>query len=668
MKTRMFAVCVVIVLFFGIANAEISDGLVAYHPFNGNAHDESGHGNNRTVSSATLAMDTSGSMISAMPSGPYAGWSAQSETQGSVPIITSETGSVMCFPMQYSSSGNISGWVCCLNIKNIGGAGMIDVTVSVDKYTEQKQFYMDAGARYSLRPLVPVFPTYVGIYLPLDTLYFTASSTGYSQTVGLSPFRGSCSDPRIPCWYKYEATGVTTTSLVEQYLIGSNSIDAVDVIKITDMSGSLPDGGGVVKVRAWDKDGKQLTTVGDAPPLSIYNHGTTIIRGADLMGRFSDGTPAAYIFFVESSKMFITNVNNSVDGSVKVPIIYSTGLTNFVSNSIGPRNTLKVTDMSGTIASGGIAIVITAWDASGTAIPESASAEPLKLYSHGTTTISGSALPERFPSGTPLTYEFSINSLNMVVSNVKNSSDGTLNIPTVYTVGIPKFVSNSIGPRNTIYISDFSGWLGSTGTVIKVRAWDVSGTEIPESGSSAPLKLHNYGTTSISGSDLAARFPSGSPMTYEFTVGSSSDSGLVITNVKSSSDGSTNIPTVYTSRKSGVTYSYLTNYISDLNTIQITDMSGNISTDGASITITARDVAGNIITESSGATALKLYNYGTTTIEGKNLQNRFSGGVPATYQFYTGSSNAVVTNLTKSLDGTINIPTVFNTGHQEGGI
>jgi len=667
MKTRMFAVCVVIVLFFGIANAEISDGLVAYHPFNGNAHDESGHGNNRTVSGATLAMDTSGSMISAMPSGPYAGWSAQSETQGSVPIITSETGSFICFP-RYSSSGNISGWVCCLNIKNIGGAGMIDVAVNVDKYTEQKQFYVDAGARYSLRPLVPVLETFAG-FLPaqLDTLYFTASSTGYSQTVGLTSSLGPCAGSG-QCWYKYVATGVPSTSLVEQYLIGSNSIDAVDVIKITDMSGSLPDGGGVVKVRAWDKDGKQLTTVGDAPPLSIYNHGTTIIRGADLMGRFSDGTPAAYIFFVESSKMFITNVNNSVDGSVKVPIIYSTGLTNFVSNSIGPRNTLKVTDMSGTIASGGIAIVITAWDASGTAIPESTSAEPLKLYSHGTTTISGSALPERFPSGTPLTYEFSINSPNMIVSNVKNSSDGTLNIPTVYTVGIPKFVSNSIGPRNTIYISNFTGWLGSTdGTVIKVRAWDVSGAEIPESGSSAPLKLHNYGTTSISGSDLAARFPSGSPMTYEFTVGSSG--GVVITNVKSSSDGSINIPTVYTRPlESGVTYSYLTNYISDLNTIQITDMSGNISTDGASITIKARDVAGNIIPESSGATALKLYNYGTTTIEGKNLQNRFSGGVPATYQFYTGSSNAVVTNLTKSLDGTINIPTVFNTGYQEGGI
>jgi len=158
--------------------------------------------------------------------------------------------------------------------------------------------------------------------------------------------------------------------------LGSNSIDAMDVVKITDMSGSLPDGGGAVTVRAWDKDGKQLTASGYALPLSIINHGTTSILGADIKDRFPDGAPAAYTFSVDSSKMFITNINNSIDGAVKVPIIYSNGPSNFVSNSTGSRNTIKVTDMSGTIVSGGIAIAVTAWDASGNAIPESTSAEP----------------------------------------------------------------------------------------------------------------------------------------------------------------------------------------------------------------------------------------------------------------------------------------------------
>ena len=34
----------------GIAHAGLTDGLVAYYPFNGNAHDESGHGYDGTES------------------------------------------------------------------------------------------------------------------------------------------------------------------------------------------------------------------------------------------------------------------------------------------------------------------------------------------------------------------------------------------------------------------------------------------------------------------------------------------------------------------------------------------------------------------------------------------------------------------------------------------
>jgi hypothetical protein len=433
----------------------------------------------------------------------------------------------------------------------------------------------------------------------------------------------------------------------------------MDVVKITDMSGSLPDGGKTVTVKAWDKDGKQLTAAGYAPPLTIVNYGTTSIRGEDLEGRFPDGIPAAYTFSVESSKMFITNINNSIDGAVRVPIIYSNGLSNFVSNSIGSRNTLKLTDMSGTIDSSGIAITITAWDASGKAIPESTSATPLKLYSHGTTSISGSSLPARFPTGTPMTYEFTVGSPKLLISNVKNSSDGTLNIPTVYTVGVSSFVANTIGFRNTIYISDFSGGLDIGGAAIKVRAWDASGTEIPESGSFSSYIISNYETVKINGAELASRFSSGSPMTYEFTVDSSK---VVITNIKSSSDGSINIPMVYTRG----TTKYTTNYVSDLNTIRITDMSGSIPTGGASITVGARDVDGNAIAESGSATALKLSNHGTTTIEGDDLKNRFLGGVPVTYEFTIGSSSAVVTNLTKSTDGTINIPAVSTLGPYGG--
>ena len=438
-------------------------------------------------------------------------------------------------------------------------------------------------------------------------------------------------------------------------IIGSNSIDALDVVKITDMSGA----GGAVTVRSWDNSGNEIATAGYAPALSLYSFETISILGADIEDRFPGGIPAVYAFSVNSPKMFITNVNNSIDGAVRVPIIYSNGLSNFVSNSIGPRNTLKITDMSGTIDSSGIAINITAWDASGKAIPESTSAIPLKLYSHGTTSLSGSSIAERFPSGVPLTYEFSIASPKLVISNVKNSSDGTLNIPTVYTIGVSDFVANTIGPRNTIYISDFSGTLDIGGAAISVRAWDVSGKEIAESASVSAYKIFNYETVKITGAELAARFSSGTPMTYEITVGSSK---FVITNVKSSADGSINIPTVYAS---GIT-SYATNYVSDLNTIRISDMSGTIASGGATITIAARDMDGILIPESESLPSLKLYNHGTTTIEGGDLQNRFSGGIAVTYEFSIGSSSAVVTNLTRSSDGTINIPAVFTLGPYGG--
>ncbi|MBF0574179.1 MAG: hypothetical protein HQK69_10565 [Desulfamplus sp.] len=47
------------------AHADLSDGLVAYYPFNGNANDESGNGNNGTVDGATMTADRNGNANSA---------------------------------------------------------------------------------------------------------------------------------------------------------------------------------------------------------------------------------------------------------------------------------------------------------------------------------------------------------------------------------------------------------------------------------------------------------------------------------------------------------------------------------------------------------------------------------------------------------------------------
>jgi hypothetical protein len=54
-----------LLLLEGLAYATLTDGLVAYYPFNGNANDESGNGNDGTVNGATLASDRFGETDSA---------------------------------------------------------------------------------------------------------------------------------------------------------------------------------------------------------------------------------------------------------------------------------------------------------------------------------------------------------------------------------------------------------------------------------------------------------------------------------------------------------------------------------------------------------------------------------------------------------------------------
>jgi len=65
MKTKTFVISLFTFLLCGIAHADLTTGLVAYYPFNGNANDESGNGNNGTVYGATLTTDRFGNKNSA---------------------------------------------------------------------------------------------------------------------------------------------------------------------------------------------------------------------------------------------------------------------------------------------------------------------------------------------------------------------------------------------------------------------------------------------------------------------------------------------------------------------------------------------------------------------------------------------------------------------------
>lgn len=437
-----------------------------------------------------------------------------------------------------------------------------------------------------------------------------------------------------------------------------NSLGPNNAIKVSDMSGLLPAGGSAITVNAWDVYGRSLVESEVAAPLRLYSNKTTTITGSELADRFPTVSPMAYELSVYSSPFIITNVKSSADGTLNVPSGYTRGTTNFVTNSVGPRNTIKITDMSGTLSPSGASITIKAWDANGNALTESATAPLLKLNSRATTTIMGPDLMARFPS-TPMTYEFIVDSSKFIVTNVKNSTDGTINIPYGYSRGVSNFAANSIGRMNTLRITDMSGSLPGDGAAITVTAWDAAGNALSQSESAMPLKLYSRGTTTINGSDLIARFPSGAPMAYEFTVNSSK---YVVTNIKSSIDGNVKIPYIYTNGMSN----YATNCVSSLNTIKITDLSGSVRA-RTYIKIAAWDADGNVVQESGNAESLRLNSRATTTINGSDLIARFPTGTPVSYEFTIESSQYEVTNLTSSMDGLISIPNIYTSGI-DGGI
>jgi hypothetical protein len=135
-------------------------------------------------------------------------------TGGSVPNIVSDTcktpsaqGGCLSAVYMYSS-GVISGITSYIYFKNIGGSGVIDATVTVGGFTENKQFAVDAGARYTLQSIVPAH-TSPGV--SSDKLYITASSPGFSETKTISAIYSTV----VPAGFlKFVANGAPSSSLV----------------------------------------------------------------------------------------------------------------------------------------------------------------------------------------------------------------------------------------------------------------------------------------------------------------------------------------------------------------------------------------------------------------------------------------------------------------------
>ena len=121
-----------------------------------------------------------------------------------------------CIAVIYNyQSGLLVGITTFIYVKNIGGAGMIDVAVTVGAYTENKQFAVDEGARYTLSSMI--FGTQS---IGPGSFEFSALLQDYSETTTFDTsywvdvwYPG---DIYIPTEYHLELSGPPSSSFVLQ--------------------------------------------------------------------------------------------------------------------------------------------------------------------------------------------------------------------------------------------------------------------------------------------------------------------------------------------------------------------------------------------------------------------------------------------------------------------
>ena len=146
-----------------------------------------------------------------------------------------------------------------------------------------------------------------------------------------------------------------------------------------------------------------------------------------------DGSTAQTARAFTASASFLADTTFGAHTVLSPTAIYSITRngSSFGTNSVGTRNTIKITDRSGGLATAGGVITITAYDANGLLLTRTATAI-LPLLNNATWSMTGTSLAALF-TVTPMRYEFAVESGNIVVSNVKASVDGTMTATTIYT-------------------------------------------------------------------------------------------------------------------------------------------------------------------------------------------------------------------------------------------
>lgn len=112
-----------------------------------------------------------------------------------------------------------------------------------------------------------------------------------------------------------QATATATTIARNGTFFTSNSTGALNNIKVTDQSGSLPAAGGDISYSAWDASGASVAQAAGAPalPATVPSNGTVIVPGSDLTANFPGGV--RFDVTVNSSDASISNVKKTTSGT-----------------------------------------------------------------------------------------------------------------------------------------------------------------------------------------------------------------------------------------------------------------------------------------------------------------------------------------------------------------
>jgi len=166
-KIKIITICaavfIVIPFMAGQTKADLSDGLVAYYPFNGNAYDESGNGNNGTVFGAALTTDRFGN--------PNSAYSFDGTDDG---ILISESGSLN--NGNFQSGYTIAAWIKPTGlptesdynvIVSTNGFGLRLLIYESDPDVLLEAYHRDLQGTYSWPPFAP---------MPRDSWYFTVTT------------------------------------------------------------------------------------------------------------------------------------------------------------------------------------------------------------------------------------------------------------------------------------------------------------------------------------------------------------------------------------------------------------------------------------------------------------------------------------------------------------